>query len=70
MDVVGSRKGVNVVVSVDGWTVPVGVELQIGISNSIFVEIVSVLKLLIAISFSFDTENCSAILSNVSFSWA
>jgi hypothetical protein len=68
VDVVGPSTGVNVVVRVDGWTVPVGVELHIGISNSIFGERASVLRWLLAISLSLDIENCIAILSNVSFS--
>jgi hypothetical protein len=57
VEVVGSIKGVNVVVSVDGWMVPVGVDTQIGISISIFALIDSVLKLLITIILSFATEN-------------
>ena len=56
MDVVGPLKGVNVIVNVDGWRVPVGVEAQIGISKSILILILSVLKWLIAIILSFDTE--------------
>ena len=35
VEVVGPIKGVKVVVSVDGWRVPVGVDVQIGINNSI-----------------------------------
>ena len=36
VEVVGPITGVNVIVSVDGWMVPVGVEVQIGIRKSIF----------------------------------
>jgi hypothetical protein len=68
VDVVGPSNGVNVVVRVDGWIVLIGVELQTGINNSVFVERLSVLRLLIAISLSFDIENWIATLSNVSFS--
>ena len=68
VEVVGPIKGVKVVVSVDGWRVPVGVDVQIGISNSILVYIDSVLMLLIAMILSFDAENCEAMLSSVSFS--
>jgi hypothetical protein len=69
VEVVGPTKGVNVIVSVDGWMVPVGVDVQIGISKSIFAWIDSVLKLLMSMILSFATENWKAMLSNVSFSW-
>jgi hypothetical protein len=44
VEVVGPIKGVKVIVSVDGWIVPVGVDVQIGISKSMLAWMDYVLK--------------------------
>ena len=44
-------------------------ELQMGISKSVFGLMASAARLLTTINLSFDTENCAAMLSRVSFSW-